>query len=96
MVKILICCASGSGTSMLMKMTVEKACKAVGLEAKVSHAPVAEGKSSAHQYDLVLTSPNFLKNFEAAAKSGVKVAAQKNPMSEAEVKEHLKETGFIK
>ena len=44
MIKILVSCASGSETSMLMKMTVEKACKAVGVDAKVEHSPIAEAK----------------------------------------------------
>ena len=94
-VKILICCASGSGTSMLMKLTVERACKAAGLKASVYHCPIAEGKSSAKQYDLVLTSPNFLNMFDAAKAAGVKVCGLKNPLSDGEVLERLKESGFV-
>ena len=61
MIKILICCASGSGTSQLMAITAQKACKSAGVEANVKHCPIAEGKSSARNYDLVLTSPAFIK-----------------------------------
>lgn len=96
MIKILICCASGSGTSMLMKLTTEKACKAAGVEATVHHCPLAEGKSTARSYDLVLTSPNFLKMFDSAKEAGIKVCGLKNPLSEAEVKQHLIESGFAK
>lgn len=96
MIKILICCASGSGTSMLMKLTVEKACKASGLDAKVTHSPIAEGKSAATQYDLVFTSPNFLNMFDSAKAAGIKVCPLKNPLLDAEVKQHLQECGFVK
>lgn len=37
MIKILICCASGSGTSQLMAITAQKACKSAGVEANVKH-----------------------------------------------------------
>lgn len=92
MIKILVCCASGSGTSMLTKLTAEKACKALGVEASVSHAPVAEGSSSARNYDLIITSPPFKKNFEGM---DVKVAIIKNPMSQPEIEAAIKNSGLI-
>ena len=73
MIKILICCASGSGTSQLMAITAQKACKSAGVEANVKHCPIAEGKSSARNYDLVLTSPAFIKMFDSAKAAGVNV-----------------------
>lgn len=96
MIKILICCASGSGTSMLMKLTTEKACKAAGVEASVHHCPLSEGKSTMRQYDLILTSPNFLTMFDAAKAEGIQVCGLKNPLSESEVRKHLEESGFVK
>lgn len=96
MVKILVSCASGSGTSMLMKMTVERACKAVGVDAKVSHSPIAEAKSAARQYDLVITTVNFVSTFDSVKDKGVKVCGIKNPMAEAEVKQILIDCGYAK
>lgn len=93
MVKILVCCASGSGTSMLTKLTAEKACKALGIEAKVDHAPVSEAKSNARNFDLVITSPAFLTTFDSI-KDSVKIGAVKNPLSQQEIMEVLKEKGF--
>ena len=95
MIKILISCASGSGTSMLMKMTVEKACKAVGVEAKVDHSPIAEAKSAANQYDLLITTNNFLATFDSI-KERVPVRGIKNPMSGDEVKQILIDLGYTK
>ena len=93
MVKILVCCASGSGTSMMMKLAAEKACKALGIESQVSHMPVAEAKSAARNYDIVITSPAFVATFDSV-KDQVKIAAVKNPLSQAEYTEVLKANGL--
>lgn len=94
MIKILICCASGSGTSQLRAITVQKACKSVGVDANVKHCPISEGKSSARSYDMVLTSANFVKMFNSAKEAGVKVYALKNPLSQDEVITCLKDAGY--
>ncbi|MDO4500582.1 MAG: PTS sugar transporter subunit IIB [Erysipelotrichaceae bacterium] len=93
MIKILVCCASGSGTSMMMKLTAEKACKALGIEASVAHAPIAEAKSVARQYDIVITSPAFVSTFDSV-KNNVKIAAVKSPLSQAEYTKALKDNGL--
>lgn len=94
MIKILVSCASGSGTSMMMMLTAEKACKALGIEAKVSHAPIAEAKSAAKNYDIVITSPAFAKTFESV-QNGTKVGLVKNPLSQAEYEKVLRENGLV-
>lgn len=78
-----------------MKMTVEKACKAVGVDAKVEHSPIAEAKSDARQYDLVITTSNFVNSFDSV-KDKVKVCGIKNPMAKAEVEQILKDCGYAK
>jgi len=95
MIKVLVCCASGSGTSMMMKLTAEKACKALGVDAKVEHAPIAEAKSSARNFDIVITSPAFVSTFDSI-KDRVKIAAVKNPLSQPEYVNVLKESGLVK
>ena len=94
MIKVLVCCASGSGTSMLMKLTAEKACKALGIDAKVEHCPISEAKSNARNFDVVITSPAFVKSFESIA-DHVKIAAVKNPLSQPEVTQALQDCGFV-
>ncbi len=95
MIKILICCASGSGTSQLMAITAQKACKSAGVEANVKHCPIAEGKSSARNYDLVLTSPALIKMFDSGKAAGVNVYPLKNPLSQDEIIAALKAAGYI-
>lgn len=94
MVKVLICCASGAGTSMMMKLTFEKAAKSLGIQASVAHSPISEGKSAARNYDLVVTTANFVKMFDSAAKAGVKVAAMKSPVNVKEAEQIFKTNGF--
>ena len=41
--KILVCCANGAGTSMMMGMKVKQAFKELGVDAKVDHRLVDFG-----------------------------------------------------
>ncbi|MBF1125237.1 MAG: PTS ascorbate transporter subunit IIB, partial [Solobacterium sp.] len=53
MIKVLVACANGAGTSLMMKMRVEKACKDLGVEVStIHHCSLSEGKSAATQYDV--------------------------------------------
>ena len=65
----------------------------MGIESQVSHMPVAEAKSAARNYDIVITSPAFVATFDSV-KDHVKIAAVKNPLSQAEYTEVLKANGL--
>lgn len=54
--KILAVCGMGVGTSMLLKMQVEKALKTLGIEASVDLADISTAKGQAAHADLVVTS----------------------------------------
>lgn len=96
MVKILVACANGAGTSLMMKMRVEKATKDLGLKvSKIHHCSLSEGKSAAAQYDIVFCPLNFVSMFDDAAKKGVHICGMKNVLSEKEAQELLKSTGFV-
>lgn len=90
--RILVCCGNGAGTSMMIKLNVEKALKKLGLEAQeIYHCAVSEGKSAASRYDIVLCSNNFVPMFEDAKKHGVKVVGLRNVMSMPEIEKGLEE-----
>ena len=58
--KIIVACANGAGTSLMMKMSVEKAAKELNVPVeKIHHCALAEGKSSASQYDIAFVPPQF-------------------------------------
>lgn len=88
--KILVCCGNGAGTSMMIKLNVEKAVKKLGLDVQqIHHCAVSEGKSAASQFDIVLCSKNFVPLFQDAQKRGTKIVGLKNVMSAKEIEEGL-------
>lgn len=95
--RILISCANGSGTSLMMMRSAEKAMKELGITiTKIHHCSISEGKSSAGQYDVVFTPVNFLNMFDQAIKKGVTVVGIKNVMSHKEIGEKFAETELYK
>jgi PTS system ascorbate-specific IIB component len=94
--KILVACTNGAGTSLMMKMSVEKATKALNVPVeKIHHCAMAEGKSSASQYDIAFIPLNFVDMFKDAAKQGTTVIGLRNVLSADEVMEKLKQTDFV-
>lgn len=95
MVKILVACANGAGTSLMMKMRVKKATKDLGIQVQtIHHCSLSEGKSAATQYDVVFCPLNFVSMFDDAAKKGVKICGMKNVLSDKEAKELLTAAGI--
>lgn len=92
MAKILVACANGAGTSLMMKMSVQKAADRLGLPVDdLHHCSLSEGVSSARQYDIVFAPLNFVNMYEDAAKAGVMVIGLRNVLSDKEVEEKLVE-----
>lgn len=96
MMNILVCCANGSGTSLMMKMTVEKVIKSLNLKVgKLHHCSLSEGKSAAVQFDVVFCPLNFIDMFKDAKAKGIHVIGLRNVLSQAEMEEKLKESGVL-
>ncbi len=92
----LVCCANGAGSSLMMKMTMQKVLDKVALKpGKVHHCALSEGKSAAPQYDVVLCAQNFTSMFKDAQKKGTTVVGLRNIMSAQEMEEKLREHGII-
>jgi len=97
MVRILVACANGAGTSLMMKMRVQKACKDLGIVVQeINHCSLSEGVSAASRYDAVFCPLNFVNMFDSAAKKGVHICGMKNVLSHAEAKYLLKQAGIAK
>lgn len=95
MIKILVACANGAGTSLMMKMTAEKVIKSLNLEVnKLHHCSLSEGKSLALQFDVVMCPLNFISMFKDAEAKGTKVIGLRNVMSQKEMEDKLKEAGI--
>jgi len=55
--KILCVCGFGMGSSLILKMTVEKAMKALGVDCEVQHE--AAGMIGGASADIIVASPDF-------------------------------------
>ncbi len=92
----MVCCANGAGSSLMMKMTLDKVLKKLNIKpGKVHHCPLAEGKSSAMQYNVVFCARNFKSMFADAEKKGTHVLGLKNLLSVAEMEQALRDAGLV-
>ncbi len=95
--RILVCCANGSGTSLMMMKSVQKACKSLDVAiSKIEHTNLSEGKSTASQYDVIFTPLNFVDMFDEAKSKGVTVVGVKNVMSDREIAQRIVDETDIK
>lgn len=92
--KILVACANGAGTSLMMKMTCERVTNKLGMDvANIHHCALSEGVSSARQFDIVFAPANFKNMYEDAEKAGVIVIGLRNVLSDKEMEDALVATG---
>lgn len=92
----LVCCANGAGSSLMMKMTLQKVLDKVGLKpGKVHHCALSEGKTAATQFDVVFCVQNFTNMFKVAEKKGTIVIGLRNILSDQEIEQKMKEHGII-
>lgn len=86
--KILAVCGMGLGSSLILRMQVEKAAKSLGLEADVEMADISTAKALAPKADIIVTSK------ELAARIGdvkAKFVLISNYMDLEEMKSKLSE-----
>lgn len=92
----MVCCANGAGSSLMMKMTLEKVLKKLGITpGKIHHCALSEGKSAAAGYDVVFCAKNFANMFDAAAAKGTVVLGLKNLLSVAEMEKAMRDAGLV-
>ena len=96
MLKIMVACAMGAGSSLMMKMKVQEVMKELDVDADIYHCPISEAKGIAGRYNLILTAMNFVLSFKKAQEEGVKVIGIKNVLSVKEIKEKILESGVIR
>ena len=94
--RVLVSCANGAGSSLLMKMNVQKVFKKLNVPlTNIHHCSISEGKSSALQYDVVFCPLNFINMFQHAIDKCKVVIGLKNVMSEQEATEKLIASGIV-
>ena len=92
----LVCCANGAGTSLMMKMTLQKVLTKLNIKpGRIHHCAISEGKSSAAQFDIVFTTVNFASMMKAAEEKGTVIIGLKNVMSADEMEKGLRNAGLV-
>ena len=89
MLKVLAACGNGMGSSLIIKMKIEKVLKEMNLAFTVHHASVGQAKTEAKNFDLVLVSKSFEKEFKVS--ENTKVVGLVNLLSEDEIRQKVME-----
>ena len=89
MLKVLVACGCGMGSSQLIKMNCSNVLKKLGVEHEITHTSIGEAKSMAHDYDLVVVAENFVSSFNI--KNSTQILGLKNLMNKKELETKLTE-----
>ncbi|MDK2819767.1 MAG: PTS sugar transporter subunit IIB [Mycoplasmataceae bacterium] len=87
MLKIVAACGNGMGTSMIIKLKVEKICKELGIEASVEALSLGQAKGLSATADIIICSKHLASEFNSNQKA--KIVGVINLMDEKEIKTAL-------
>lgn len=93
MLKVIVACGNGMGTSSLIKMKVETVFRKLGVDAEISHGSVGDAASIANQFDIVFCPVAFASAFKNVANT-TKVLPLKNILDSNEITAAIKENGI--
>ncbi len=85
---IVAACGNGMGTSMIIKLKVEKIAKELGVDAKVEAMSAGQATGLVTQADIIICSVHLMDQFQTNQKA--KIVGVVNLMSDEEIKEALK------
>lgn len=83
MLKIIAACGNGMGTSMIIKLKVEKVCKQFQKDVVVEALSVGQAKTMVNHADLIICSTHLVAGFDASKKA--KIVGIKNLLDEKEI-----------
>lgn len=87
MLKIIAACGNGMGTSMIIKLKVEKICKELGLQASVEALSMGQAKGLVNSSDVIICSTHLTDSFDATKKA--KIVGVRNLLDENEIRNAL-------
>ena len=94
--KFMVCCANGAGSSLMMKMTLQKVLKKHNINpGQLHHCALSEGKTAAGNFDVVFCARNFANMFADAQKKGTIVLGLRNIMSDKEMEKAMQEADLL-
>ena len=95
--KVIVACANGAGTSLMMMNKIKQAFKELDYKGKldISHCYLSEGKSTGRNAYVIFCAINFTKDFDALKSKGVEIIGMKNILSKDEAIEKIKEHNLL-
>lgn len=78
--KILAVCGFGVGSSMILKMTIQKALRELDVEAEVVNTDISDAGS--YKADAIFTSPDFVSDLKKRVKIGLYPVKKYSDVSE--------------
>ncbi|MDE5553209.1 MAG: PTS sugar transporter subunit IIB [Malacoplasma sp.] len=87
MLKIVAACGNGMGTSMIIKLKVEKICKSLNVQASVEALSIGQAKGLVNSADIIICSKHLSDNFDSTKKA--KIVGIQNLMDEKEIEAGL-------
>ena len=94
MLKVLVICANGTGTSLMMQEKAQISLIKLGVEnLEIEHSDL--NNNNLEKYDLIFCPINFIDQFKHVEDKGIKLIGIKNILSEAEFKQKLEESGYL-
>lgn len=82
MLKVICACASGIGTSQMIKIKIQRVFDKLDIPVSITHCSIGDAKTSGQKYDVIFCSANFADLFEKAAEAGTIIIGLKNLMDE--------------
>ena len=92
MLKVLVACGCGMGSSQMIKKNCSTVLTSLAIEHTIHHTSIGEAKAVANNYDLVVVGSNFEKHLKV--KETTKVIGLKNLLNKVELKTKLQEAGY--
>lgn len=85
MIRVMVSCANGAGSSLMIKLKLENFCKEKNVKAIINHYPLVQGVEMARDYDVVITAKPFVKEFDKYKKGRI-IIGLNNIMNDSEIK----------
>lgn len=90
MLRVLVACGAGMGSSQLLKMNVEKVFKELNVVITIHHCEIDEARSSAKNYDVLICNDRFIETIQ----QDILVIGLKNIMDKKEIKNKILAAGI--
>ena len=92
MLKVLVACGAGMGSSQMIKKNCSVVLTSLGVEHTIHHVSIGEAKGIVNNYDLVVVGTNFEKHLKI--NGSTKIIGLKNLLNKTELKTKLVEAGI--